>query len=520
MSIKYDIILIGTGAGGGTLAYKLAPSGKKILILERGDFLPKEIENWNPREVYTKGRYRTIEKWKDKEGKEFSPFTHYWVGGNTKMYGAALLRLREEDFIAREHYDGISPAWDLGYKDFAPWYDEAELLYSVHGMRGLDPTEPYSAKPYPFPPIPVEDSIKGIWLDMEKAGLRPSTIPIGVRLPQDNPAADGYQNLSLFDGYPDPTEAKADAHVVAIRAALQHENVHILTGRKAEKLITSQDGKRVTQVITTGSQGEEKFEADTIVISAGAINSAALLLNSSNEHHPTGLGNSSGLLGKNLMLHNNGTVVAISPMMNTAIFQKSILLTDFYHGANDSAFPLGSVQLMGKTDPDTLRDEIEELHLNGSLVKNAYGEIDIDYYASHSVDFFITAEDLPKSANRVRCEDGMIRLDYTPNNLQAYQRLKDKLIQIMNQIGMKHSYSKDTVYGGFKLGISGVSHQSGTCKFGHDPNTSVLDLHCKMHDLENVYVVDTSFFPSSGAVNPALTAMANALRVGTHLSKI
>ncbi|MEO5583512.1 MAG: GMC family oxidoreductase [Saprospiraceae bacterium] len=515
--MKYDIIIIGTGAGGATLAYKLAPSGKKILILERGEFLPKEIENWNPREVYTKGRYRTNEKWKDKAGNLFAPFTHYWVGGNTKMYGAALLRLREIDFKAREHFDGISPAWDLLYKDFEPWYGEAEHLYSVHGIKGTDPTEPPSSTSFPFPSLPVEESIQEIWTDMEKVGLRPSTIPIGVRLPQDKSDSKGNQHLSLFDGYPDPTEAKADAHVVSIQAALKYENVHILTGRKVEKLITTTDGKRVTSLSTIYNNTEEIYEADTIIVSAGAINSAALLLKSRNQLHPQGLGNSSGLLGKNLMLHNNGTIVAISPRKNTAIFQKSILLTDFYHGSDETNYPLGSVQLMGKTDPDTLKEEIEELHLNG-IHKNQYGEIDLDYYTNHSVDFFITAEDLPRSTNQVIYDNGHIQLDYTPNNLKAYQGLKAKLIDILDQIGMKHSHSKDTVYAGFKLGVSGVSHQSGTCKFGADPSTSVLDLNCKMHDLDNVYVVDTSFFPSSGAVNPALTAMANALRIGAHLS--
>lgn len=514
--MKYDIIIIGTGAGGGTLAYKLAPSGKKILIIERGDFLPKEIENWNPHEVYTAGRYRTNEKWKDKEGKFFSPFTHYWVGGNTKMYGAALLRLRSEDFEEREHYDGISPKWDLSYSDFAPWYDEAEALYSVHGKRGMDPTEPPSNMPYPYDAIEPETSMKEIWNGMKQIGLNPAPIPIGVRLPQDTSRLKGKQTLSLFDGYPDPSESKADAHVVSINSALNYQNVSLMTNRKVIRLDTSSDGKRVTKVIVDHAGIQESYESDIIIVSCGAINSASLLLNSKSDRHPNGLGNSSGLVGRNLMLHNNGTVVAISPRKNTAKFQKSILLTDFYHSANDSKYPLGSIQLMGKTDPDTLKSEIEDLHLN-NLIKNQYGEIDLDYYADHSVDFFITSEDLPSPQNQV-VSNGHIQLDYTQNNLEAYHRLKNKLINVCDELGMQFSHSKDTVYAGYKLGTSGVSHQSGTCKFGEDPKTSVLDLHCKMHDVDNVYVVDTSFFPSSGAVNPALTAMANALRVGHHLS--
>lgn len=506
----FDIIIIGTGAGGGTLAYKLASTGKRILILERGDFIPKEVENWNPREVYTKGRYRPAENWYDKDNKPFAPFTHYCVGGNTKVYGAALLRLRETDFGEVQHVDGASPAWPLPYEAFEPYYTMAEQLYSVHGTRHLDPTEPFCSAPYPFQAMPAEPDMKALYEHIEMLGHRPAPIPIGIRLPQDSRKASDASTPSLFDGYPDPTGAKADSHVVGIRSAVMQDNVTLMTGMKVLKLLTDASGKRVAKVVAEREGRKVEFSGGIVAVCCGAINSAALLLRSANGKHPNGLGNSSGLLGRNLMLHNNGSVVAITEKPNNAIFQKSFLLSEFYHKAPDFPFPLGTIQLMGKTDPDTLHGLLEEEFGKGQ-------NYDLDYYASHSIDFFITAEDLPRYENQVKVlPDGSIQLVYHPSNLEAYQRLRQKLIGILNAVSERYGYGIKG-YPGYKLGISGVSHQSGTCRFGDDPKTSVLGLDCKAHDVDNLYVVDTSFFPSSGAVNPSLTAMANALRVGDHL---
>ena len=507
----YDIVIIGTGAGGSTIAYHLAKSGKKILVLERGDFLPKEVDNWNPKAVFKEGKYRTKEKWIDKDDQTFEPFTHYCVGGNTKMYGAALLRMRESDFTEVKHYGGLSPAWPITYADIEPYYTKAEELYSVHGQRGVDPTDPPASKPYPHPPLKHEPRMKELFEAFQKQGLTPSPLPVGVRLPKDKKIKKAKLNLSLFDGYPDPTESKADAHVVALNKALKNKNVTLKTNRKVTSLLTNEDGTVVSQVVCLTPNGKEKiYQADTVIVSCGAINSAALLLQSKSEKHPNGLANGSGLVGRNLMLHNNGTLVAISKKRNDSEFQKSMIISDFYHNAPDSEYPLGSIQLMGKTDPDTLKSELQEI--------NPDKEWDVDDIAHHSIDFFITAEDLPSNDNRVSVRaDGTIKIDYTENNKEAYSRLRRKLIDLLAHIGCEEGYCKDTAYAGFKLGVSGVSHQNGTCKFGIDPTKSVLDLNCKAHDLDNLYVVDSSFFCSSSAVNPSLTIIANALRVGDHL---
>lgn len=508
---KYDYIIIGTGAGGSTMALKLGKSGKKVLVIERGDFLPKETDNWNPKAVFTDGKYRTKEKWVDKENNEFEPFTHYCVGGNTKMYGAALLRMRESDFNEVKHFGGVSPSWPIDYSTFEPYYSKAEKLYHVHGKRGVDPTDPPASADFPYPALKLEPRMKEIYKAFQDQGLNPSPLPIGVKLGKDEKVKKAKVNLSLFDGYPDPTESKADAHVVALNKALTKKNVTLKTNRTAIKLNTNKKGNKVTEVVCLTPSGKTKtYAGDTVIVACGAINSAALLLKSKNSSHPNGLANSSGLVGRNLMLHNNGTVVAISQTPNDSKFQKAFLISDFYHGAKDSEFPLGSIQLMGKTDPDTLRSELEEL--------NPDKKWNVEDVANHSIDFFITAEDLPDANNRVVVnEDGQIKLEYTPNNLEAYNGLRKKLIDLLRHIDCEEGFCRDSAYAGFKLGISGVSHQNGTCRFGKDASSSVLDVNCKTHDVDNLYVVDSSFFCSSSAVNPSLTIIANALRIGDHI---
>lgn len=506
--MRYDIIIIGSGAGGGTIAYKLAPSGKKILILERGDYIPKERENWDAREVFTTGRYRTTEKWFDKDDQPFSPFTHYCVGGNTKMYGAAMFRLRESDFKEVRHYGGISPAWPISYDELEPYYTLAEKLYSVHGQRGVDPTEPVASSAYPNPPLKHESSMQELYNNIQSLGYKPFPLPIGVRLGENGKTGSSPVKLSNFDGFPDPTEAKADAQVVALHEALKHSNVTLLTRCHVEKLITDKSGRKVSLVEVTRDGERIQFESDLVILAAGAVNSAAILLRSANHLHPNGLANSSDQVGRNYMLHQNGCVIAISRKPNPAQFQKSFAISDFYNGAEDSVFPLGTIQLMGKNDPDTLLD----------LAKDHFPEKSFEELSQHSIDFWITAEDLPDADNRVMLRaDGSIKTQYTVNNREAYNGIKRKLSKILYELGTIDPLIKDHVKVGYDLGVSGVSHQMGTLRFGKDRKTSVLDVNCKAHDLDNLYAVDASFFVSSGAFNPSLTIMANALRVGDHI---
>lgn len=511
MTNHYDIIIIGTGSGGSTIAYKLAPTGKKILILERGGFIPKEKENWDPHEVVTLGRYRPKEDWYDKDDKPFRPFIHYNVGGNSKVYGAALFRFRESDFKEVKHYGGTSPAWPFTYEDYAPYYEQAEKLYCVHGKRGADPTEPFSETEYPLPPLVYEPLIKDLESKLKKIGLKPFPLPMGIKLPQDYTITEAPVLLENFDGFPDPTDSKADGEIVCLRPALKNGNVTLMTHAYVEKLVTDDEGIKVTEALVLLNGEKTKFSADTFIVACGAVNSAALFLRSASEKHPDGLANSSGQVGRNLMLHHNGCLVAFTKKKNDCVFQKSLGIADFYHGAEDSDYPLGEIQLMGRNDPDTILWMGETLFPGKS-----YAEL-----KEMSIDFWLTAEDLPSENNRVTPRpDGTIKVDYTRTNYPAFEKLKTKLKEVFVKLGEIDTDYKDVKWGGYDLDVSGMSHQNGTLRFGTDPSSSVLDLNCKTHDLENVYVVDASFFPSCGAFNPALTIAANALRVGDHLINV
>ena len=510
--MHYDVIIIGTGAGGGTMAHALASTGKKILMLERGDFLPKERENWDTHEIFTKRRYQARENWhhvKDDKVERFDPMIHYWVGGNTKMYGAALFRLREKDFHELKHYEGISPAWPIDYQDLAPYYNKAESLYCVHGERNIDPTEPPSDEAYPFAPLVHEPRVKQLKEDLERLGYKPFPLPMGVQLPQDTSNLVAPVNLSLFDGYPDPTESKADAYVNTVKPALEHINVEILTNHFVDKLETDASGNVVTAVHTWHGDEPKRYTADIIVLAAGAANSATIMLRSYSDKHPTGLGNSSGLVGRNYMSHNNATFIAISKEPNESKFQKTLTLSDFYFGTDDWPYPMGLIQMLGKVDAELMQFESPK----------PLGGMNYEEMAKHSVDFWLQSEDLPSFDNHVTLnKQGEMVLHYQQNNLEAHKKLTEKLRSLLGHIGCHEHMIPVDYYLGTELPFN-LAHQCGTMRFGTDTKTSVLDIHCKAHELDNLYVADASFFVSAGAVNPSLTIIANSLRVAEHIAE-
>ena len=512
MTDRYDVIIIGSGAGGGTLAHCLAPSGKKILILERGDWLPREAANWSVEEVFTANRYISPETWMGPDGKPFQPQVHYYVGGATKLFGAALYRLRQKDFGALRHHDGISPAWPISYDEMEPWYTQAEQLYQVHGERGVDPTEPPSSARYPFPPVSNEPRIGKLFDDLSAAGYHPFSAPAAIMLNENDMAYSPCIRCQTCDGFPCLVHAKCDAEVIAVRPALERPNVTLLRGARALKLETNAAGTAVAGVIAEVNGVETRFEADLVVVSCGAANSAALLLRSANDRHPSGLANGSGQVGRNYMFHNSQAVLAFSATPNDTMFQKTLALNDFYFGTDEFPFPMGNIQMIGKTLGGMYR--AEKPLLTALMPNRALDEI-----ARHTLDFWLTTEDLPDPGNRVTLDrDGRINLAYTPNNQVAARKLYEKLQAMLGDIGLKaqHLIARD-LYMRNVIPLAGCAHQAGTCRFGADPATSVLDRDCKAHEVDNLYVVDTSFFPSIGAVNPSLTAIANALRVGDGL---
>jgi choline dehydrogenase-like flavoprotein len=508
MAQPYDVIIIGSGAGGGTLAHRLAPSGKRILLLERGDYVPREKENWSSQAVVAENRYHVREAWRDQDGAPFHPGTHYCVGGNTKFYGAALIRLRERDFGEVVHHGGVSPAWPISYRDLEPYYTEAEHLYQVRGRRGDDPLEPPASAPYRHAPLRHEPRIQQLVDDLTRLGHRPFHMPVGIMLDEETPRQSRCIRCDTCDGFPCLVQAKADAQVICVDPALAHPNVTLLTGAYVERLETDAFGRAVRHVVVQRNGERETYTGAMVVVSAGAINSAALLLRSANEQHPDGLANSSGVVGRHYMCHLNTMLLAISREPNPTRFQKTWGLNDFYYASPEWEHPMGHISMVGKVDGNVLRAGAPRLVPGMTL----------EIMANHALSFWMTSEDLPDPNNRVTVgRDGGITLSYTPNNEASHARLLATLKRMLHDIRCHDHVLNLQAYIPGRIPLAGVAHQNGTVRFGHDPRTSALDAHCRAHDLDNLYVVDASFFPSCGAVNPALTIMANALRVGDHL---
>jgi len=493
----YDIIIIGSGAGGGTIAHALADSPARVLILERGDFIPQEDQNWSPIAVWKDLRYQTSEQWLDEDGREFRPYTHYCVGGNTKFWGSVLYRLRREDFQAVEHIEGISPAWPIDYDTLAPYYDRAERLYQVRGERGTDPTEPPRG-PFPYPAVPHANGMAVIVDQLKAQGLHPSALPLGL-LRVGEP--DGCVLCNTCNSFACKLHAKSEADIVAVRPVLQRENVTLWTNARARRLITNSRGDRVESVEVERNGEVVRIGATLVVASCGAVNSAALLLNSANDAHPNGLANSSGLVGRRYMAHLATMMQGFHPFeRNSTVFQKTVAINDFYLKGDRTAFPLGQIQSQGRT--------------HGVMAQTVVPWVPLwayEAWVARGVDWLVMSEDLPVPENQVTVErDGRIRLRYRPNNVTAHRRLVKETERILKRIGfwivMKHSH-----------GSRNTTHQCGTLCFGTDPRASVLDPYCRTHDVQNLFVVDASFFPSSAAVNPGLTIAAQALRTADHI---
>ncbi|WP_417310412.1 FAD-dependent oxidoreductase [Devosia sp.] len=522
MASDYDVIIIGSGPGGGTTAQALAKTGKKILLIERGDYLIRSRDNWDTGQVFGANRYQADETWYDDKDKPFTPGLHYFVGGNSKMYGAALFRLRECDFGEIEHEDGLSPAWPVGYDTFEPYYQQAEELFHVHGRRGEDPTAPPAPKPYAYDAVEHEPRIAQLAQDLSAEGYNPFHLPVGVLLDEKNLQPLPHSpciRCDRFDGYPCPTNGKADAQVMCVDPALRdYPNLTLMTNTYVTRLITDASGGAIKEVeIETGGE-TRTLSADIFVVACGALSSALLFLRSACETHPDGLANQSGQVGRNYMRHNNSVVLALSKSENPTRFQKTLGLNDFYRapkdgGKGDWDFPLGHIQMVGKSDGE----QIEAEGLPASM--QWISQKPFDWIAKHSIDFWLQSEDLPLPQNRIYYDGDKVRLDLTLTNQEAHRRLRQKLRDLCDKTDIHPHLFDRKLYFGHNIPIGGTAHQSGTMRFGNDPMNSVLNEDCKPHELDNVYVTDASFFPSIGAVNPTLTIIANALRVADVITQ-
>jgi choline dehydrogenase-like flavoprotein len=495
---RYDLIIIGSGAGGGTIAHALSGTGARILVIERGDFIPQEEENWNPEAVWKHLRYRINEHWLDERGREFRPYTHYCVGGNTKFWGSVLYRLRREDFEEVEHVDGISPAWPITYETLEPYYERAEQLYHVRGQRGVDPTE-VPRGPFPYEAVPHSAVMREIVCQLKQLGLHPSPLPLGLLRPGET---DGCVLCNTCNSFPCKVGAKSDAEVCCVRQAMLQPTLTLWTRAHARRLIVDGRGTKIEAVEVERGGETLRVEAPLVIVSCGAVNSAALLLRSASSRQPDGLANSSGLVGRRYMAHLATMMQGFHPFrQNDTDFQKTVSITDYYlRGTDDMPYPLGQIQSQGRT--------------HGVMAQTVVPWIPLWAYkawVARGVDWLAISEDLPRDDNRVSLtSDGRIRLQYRPNNAASHERLVTEMKRILRKLGfwvvVAHSHKEKN-----------TTHQCGTLCFGRDPRTSVLDPFCRTHDVENLFVVDASFFPSSAAVNPGLTIAAQALRVADHI---
>lgn len=478
--------------GGATLAAALAPTGKRVLILERGDHLRPSAYDRDENAIFIDEHYRPDETWMDGEGKSFSPGNYYNVGGNSKFYGAVLLRYRAEDFQPLQHMGGTTPGWPISYGDLEPYYGKAEQLYAVRGQIGGDPTEPAHSTEYSFGAVPDEPAISDLRERLSSVGLKPSSLPLGVDLDRWLSRA-----KTPWDAFPDTTGGKLDAESGGLKEALKSKNVSLRTNARVTRLVAGGNKAITGVVLDTG----EVIEADVVVLAAGAVQSAALLLGSHDENHPNGLANSSDQVGRNFMNHNCSAVLALHPFRrNPSVYQKTLMVNDFYLSGGPNGEPLGNIQLLGK--------------ISGPILKasSPLPRMAADWIADRSVDFYAMSEDLPQSDSRVTLKDGQIVLDWKRSNWDTHLALVAKLKRKLRKAGFPIVVSRP-------FDRRTPSHQCGTARMGKDPATSVVDSFGRSHDHGNLFIMDASILPTSAAVNPALTIAALALRAADHINQ-
>jgi choline dehydrogenase-like flavoprotein len=487
-----DIVIIGSGIGGATIASGLAPTGANILILEAGERLADRPENRDQRAIFQRGHFRPKENWFEADGRPFNPGNYINVGGNSKFYGAVLTRYRAEDFEELRHEEGVSPAWPFPYGELEPWYGKAEQLFQVRGSLGEDPTEPPHSTPYAHPPVPDERPIADLRARLKRQGLHPYSLPLGVDI--ERWLAKGH---TPWDAHPNSDDGKMDAETTALAEALRYPNVRLRTGARVSKLEASADGARIEAV----HMGNEVLKPGLVVLSAGAVQSAVLLLRSKDEKHTNGLANASDQVGRNFMNHNLTAVIGWSPRFrNDSVYQKTFGLNDFYLTDGAGGAPLGNVQLLGRVSGRIMKGDLKRLP-----------EWLLDRVSRNSVDFLAMSEDVPTPDSRVTVDGERIVLHWKRTNWAAHQRLVGTLKGVLKGAGfplvVSHVFDKRT-----------PSHQCGTVRMGLDPRHAPLDPFCRTWQHRNLFVVDAGFLPSSAAVNPALTVAAQALRVADHIA--
>ena len=492
----YDVILIGSGAGGGTMARDLAAAGRSVLLLERGGAMKLEDQNVAGVELFRKDLYHGQDKWFGPDGDPFSPQTIHALGGNTKIWGAVLERMREREFEGLALQEGPVPDWELRYADLAPWYERAEQLYRVHGVAGADPTAPPRQGPYPAAPRPVEPFLVELRAGLERQGVHPYDLP-----------------LSWSESALDPS---GDAEGFGVDPARQ-AGVIVRENARVWQLHVNPSGREVRGVEAEIAGQRWLFRGDQVVLAAGAIGTPEILLRSATDHHLRGLANGSDQVGRNLMKPQLTAILQLAAAANSGRYGRAHGISDYYWGDKNVSFPLGSIHNGGGVLQDALFAESPPVL---SLVTRLLPDFSLEQLARRSISWWAMSAVRPDPHNRVLLRGQNLQVNYVPNNREAHDRLVYRWIDTLQRVEADPltavTRSAPTHPRG-EAPLSAIGGACGTCRMGSDPATSVVSLEGRCHELANLWIADASVLPSCPSVGIGLTVIANALRIADAL---
>ena len=486
---EFDVLIIGSGAGGGTMAGALAAAGRKVLLLEQGAGLALADQNVADIDLFRRQRYHPAEEWIGTDGDPFAPQMVEAVGGNTKIWGGVLERMLPEEFVAMPMQEGSGPDWGLRYADLEPWYEQAEALYRVHGEAG----QPFGAEA--VQPFQVE-----LRAALERQGLHPYRLP-----------------LSVSESAQDPS---GDAELFGVDRALGQPGFELRQGARVLMLHTDAGGQEVRGVEAQIGQQRWLFKAHQVVRAAGAIGSAVILLRSASDAHPQGLANGSDQVGRHLMRPQLTAMLQRASRAHSGRYGPALGVLDFHGGDRNVSYALGAVRGGGGVLQDPLFAESPPVL---SLVSRLLPDGALEWLADRSVSWWVSSAVSPDPDNRVSLRGERVVINYLANNREAHDRLVYRWLDVMKRVENDPETTvvqRAPIYPRGEAPLSVMGFSCGTCRMGPDPATSVVSLEGRCHEVENLWIADASVFPGCPAVGPGLTVVANALRIGEAIGGV